>query len=95
MRMCSYNKQAEIELLHDEKDQMAKELRKLRQANACASHCDEELLRLKQDLAEARRRIKSLQVRVVRCIAPYRLQVVHLYRRLMAGCTWLLCVSCC
>ena len=44
---------------------MANELRKLRQASTHATHQQEELLRAKKDLSEARRQIKSLQVRAV------------------------------
>ena len=41
---------------------MTNELRKLRQASTHATHQQEELLRAKEDLSEARRQIKSLQV---------------------------------
>ena len=46
--------QAEIEQLHDEKDRMAEELRKLRLACTNATQQEEELLRMKRDLGEAR-----------------------------------------
>lgn len=46
---------------------MAEELRQLRQASTSARQQEEDLLRLKQDLGEARRQIQSLQVRVEEC----------------------------
>ena len=46
---------------------MAEELRELRQARNSARQQEEELLRVKQDLGEARRQIQSLQVRVEEC----------------------------
>ena len=46
---------------------MAEELRQLRQASTSTRQQEEDLLRLKQDLGEARRQIQSLQVRVEEC----------------------------
>lgn len=74
---------------------MGDELRKLRQVNACAT--EEEILRLKHDLAEARCQIKSLQVCVVNCRETNRINCgICTHNCPTLGCsTRLLCVSGC
>jgi hypothetical protein len=51
--------------LHNEKDQMSAELRKLRMASTDTARQEEGLKRAKQDLADARHQIGSLEVRVL------------------------------